>query len=164
VDDSPLDAEQNVEHAQIARWRPKRDLERTCRLYFIEAIGTDLIKIGYALNVDTRLRSLLTASAVPLKLLGTMQGGPILESRLHIQLAEHRSHGEWFRRCRALDDLVSLADKPKDAPEWLAKTRGAQLAAYLREMQAGRVVRPTRGHTSPLKRKTHDRYGNPIVR
>lgn len=59
-----------------------RDRDLTSRIYFIEAVGTGLIKIGYALNVDTRLRTLATSSAVPLQLLGTIEGGPTKEAEL----------------------------------------------------------------------------------
>lgn len=159
-----METEEMQEHTKNSapsgtrRRSPKSDLEETCRVYFIEAVGTDLVKIGYTLNVDARLRSLLTASAAPLRLLATIKGGPVMEGRYHIILAEHRSHGEWFRRCPLLNDLIATADKPKDAPEWLAKTRGAQLQSYLRKMQAGKVVRPTRGPAKRARRPSVDRY------
>jgi Meiotically up-regulated gene 113 len=137
---------------------PKADREENCRVYFVEAVGTDMIKIGYAMNIDTRMRSLLTASAVPLRLVATLRGGPILEGRLHIQLAEHRAHGEWFHRCPTLNDMIDLADKPKESPPYVAKMRGTMLEAYMRELQHGRVVRPTRGPGKRTRLPGVDRY------
>ncbi len=144
----------------IARRRttPKADLEQTCRVYFIEAVGTGLVKIGYAGNVDSRLTALLTASAHPLKLLGTMKGGPILEGELHLQLAEHRSHGEWFRRCDRLDSILLDADLPKEAPEYLAKMRGSQLMSYMNLLRMGKITRPTRGPAKRMRLPGVNRY------
>lgn len=95
--------------AKRRRWTVAQpQLEAACSVYFIEAVGLDLIKIGYASDVGRRFRALQAGSAAPLKLLGTMRGGPQAECALHDKLAEHRSHGEWFRKCALIEDLIQV--------------------------------------------------------
>lgn len=82
------------------------------RVYFVEAAGLDLIKIGYANNLETRFASLRTGSPVELKMLGSMPGGRDLERFFHRIFAPQRARGEWFRRCPELDGYIAAADKP----------------------------------------------------
>ncbi|HEX7741392.1 MAG TPA: hypothetical protein VF442_02970, partial [Sphingobium sp.] len=60
--------------------------EHVSRLYFIEAIGLDLIKIGYTVDPVKRFTSMLTMSPVPLSLLGSIWGGPKREMEIHAKL------------------------------------------------------------------------------
>jgi hypothetical protein len=69
-------------------------------VYFVGA--AEAVKIGRTRNVAARLRSLATASAVPLALLGTVPGDRQLEARLHWQWRHLRLRGEWFRADQAL--------------------------------------------------------------
>ena len=142
----------------------KQDRESYCWVYFIEAVGLDLLKVGYALDLRSRFTSMMTSSPASLSLLGVLQGGPRREMEIHTQLADHRAHGEWFRKTPEVMAVVATAT-PHKGQEWLnqtAKVRGAALMEYLAKMKRGEVVRPTRGPTRPSKRKTHDRYGNPL--
>lgn len=82
------------------------------KVYFIEAVGLDLIKIGFANNIASRLASLQTASPVTLRLLGTVPGGRALERFYHDCFSDQRARGEWFRRCPELDKYIAAADKP----------------------------------------------------
>lgn len=66
-------------------------------IYFIQNTETAAIKIGLSVDPAKRLASLQTASADPLKLLGTIEGGRDKESALHCQFSAHRLSGEWFR-------------------------------------------------------------------
>jgi Meiotically up-regulated gene 113 len=77
------------------------------RVYFIEAGGTDLVKIGIAAAPKDRLRELQTASPHRLAMLATMPGGKPEESRLHRQFAASRATGEWFHRTPELDALIA---------------------------------------------------------
>lgn len=81
-----------------------RDLDR--RVYFVEAPEQGLVKIGYALDPMQRFLNMLTNSAVPLKLLGTIPGGWEKETEIHTALDAHRSHGEWFRQCPEMDAFM----------------------------------------------------------
>ena len=118
-------------------------------VYFIAAIGTDLVKVGHARNVKSRFSSLACASPLKLRLLATIPGGSTKERELHDLLAEHRSHGEWFRRCALLDDLIAAADKPAKMAKVAARS-GQYLQDYLDELG---VERPRRVNTAPPKPK-----------
>jgi hypothetical protein len=63
-------------------------------VYFIRA--GDAIKIGYTTNLAARKRSLETASAVPLELLGSVSGDRREEARLHREWWHLHIRGEWF--------------------------------------------------------------------
>lgn len=131
-------------------------------VYFIEAVGLDLIKIGYALDPWTRFTNMMTMSPAPLSLLGVLDGGAKLECAIHEQLAADRAHGEWFHKTPAVMAVVATA-RPSIGQEWLnqkAKIRGAALREYLAKMKRGEVIRPTRGklkHPKP-KRDYPARY------
>lgn len=121
------------------------------QVYFIEAVGLDLVKIGYAVDLEKRFTNLMTASPAALTLLGVLPGGAKLEMELHAKLADHRAHGEWFHKTPEVMAVVATA-QPSEDQRWLnqrAKVRGAALQAYLAKMKAGEIVRPTRG---PLRR------------
>ncbi|WP_454627010.1 GIY-YIG nuclease family protein [Bradyrhizobium cenepequi] len=63
-------------------------------VYFIT--DGDAIKIGFARNVEKRLRSLQTSHHVPLRLLGAVVAQPEDEKEMHARLAHRRILGEWF--------------------------------------------------------------------
>lgn len=116
-------------------------------VYFIEAVGLNLIKIGYAMDLRLRFTGMMTASPAALTLHGVIPGGPKVEMEIHDRLAEHRAHGEWFHKTPAVMAEVAKA-QPSEGQEWLnqkAKIRGAALQQYLAKMKAGEVIRPTRG-------------------
>ena len=81
-------------------------------VYFVEAEGTDMVKIGYARNLRARLSGLSVGSPHRLILLGTLPGGADLEAELHERLAEHRVNGEWFRRSPAVNAVIATTNKP----------------------------------------------------
>lgn len=150
------DHEHNEKPAQIARISTvagKETYEKDCRVYFVEADGLGLVKIGYALDVRKRFIALMTASPVRLTLLGTLPGGAKLEAAIHAQLADHRAHGEWFHKSAEVLAVVGTA-QPAEGQEWLnqaAKVRGAALQEYLGKLKRGEVVRPGRGPTKQRK-------------
>lgn len=136
--------------------------ERYSQVYFIEAVGLDLIKIGYAIDLPKRFTGMMTTSPAALTLLGVLDGGPKLECALHDQLAAHRAHGEWFRKTPEVMAVVATA-RPSEGQQFLnqtAKVRGAALQEYLAKMKRGEVVRAGRGpnkHPKP-KRDYPARY------
>lgn len=79
--------------------------------YFIEGVGSGLVKIGHAIDPKARMRDISTMSPVPLKLIAAFPGGEPVERALHRKLCRVRSHGEWFKdgpELRAeLDHLVA---------------------------------------------------------
>jgi hypothetical protein len=66
-------------------------------IYFLLAEQVNVIKIGFARHVRSRVSDLQTASPVPLILLGTMAGRQEDEQALHRRFSSLRSHREWFR-------------------------------------------------------------------
>ena len=68
---------------------------RKAAVYFIQS-GSGPIKIGIAVDVEKRRRSLQTAHPFPLTLLATCGGGKTQESAYHERFAEFRQEGEWF--------------------------------------------------------------------
>jgi hypothetical protein len=121
--------------------------ERVSRLYFIEAVGLDLIKIGYTVDPVKRFIGMLTSSPVPLSLLGSTWGGPQREAEVHAQLAEFRTHGEWFKKSPEVMAVAATADLSygEEMLNQVARERGAALQDYLAKLKRGEVVRPTRG-------------------
>jgi hypothetical protein len=79
------------------------------RVYVVS--GADKVKVGVALDPEARLRALQTGSPVPLRLewVITCPDPLELESQLHQECAEYRSHGEWFEAEPILADLAALA-------------------------------------------------------
>lgn len=66
-------------------------------VYFVQA-ANGLIKIGVSGDPHGRFQRLRTMSPIALTLLAVIPGaGAEGESALHLWLAAHRSHGEWFR-------------------------------------------------------------------
>jgi hypothetical protein len=66
-------------------------------IYFIEAIGAGLVKIGYTENdPEVRLRQLQTGCPFPMRVLGSISGEPEDEAEIHQKFAGYRRHGEWF--------------------------------------------------------------------
>lgn len=87
-------------------------------IYFIEAHGVGLIKIGQATNVNLRMGGMQVGSPVKLMLLVAFEAQPHTEQLLHKTFHEFREHGEWFRPepslCRLIakikeEDLDALA-------------------------------------------------------
>lgn len=100
--------------AELARQARSADAKRGRDelVYFIEAVGLDLVKIGYARDIDERLRKLAPGCPAPLRLLGVMPGGPSTEHHLHATLHSLRAHGEWFRRGPDLDAILATLEPP----------------------------------------------------
>lgn len=87
------------------------------RVYFIEAVGLDLVKIGYTADLTERLRKLAPGCPARLRLLGTVPGGLQIERHYHERLASCRTRGEWFRKSPALDAIIASIDPPQPPPK-----------------------------------------------
>jgi hypothetical protein len=81
-------------------------------VYFIGARTGGPVKIGFTAdrNVAVRLTQLQTASPEELVVLGTVNGGPVVERAIHNFLGSHVVRGEWFER----DAALALLDRLKD--------------------------------------------------
>lgn len=109
------------------RWRDGQDTY----VYFIQATTLGLIKIGWTWDPLERLTRLQIGSPDDLKLLGVIRDASAerLESRLHMQFAHARRHGEWFRP--EPDLLAFIALKARDFGEMLMDENAARMNAVL---------------------------------
>ena len=69
------------------------------RVYFIRAVGTELVKVGFSDDIKRRLKELQTASPHDLAVEELLVGTPAIEAELHRRLKRHGCHvrGEWYR-------------------------------------------------------------------
>lgn len=109
------------------------------RVYFIEAVGLGLVKIGYTADLTERLRKLAPGCPAPLRLLGTVPGGLEIERHYHERLAACRTRGEWFRLSPALEAVIAGIDKPEPPPKRV-DPRAAKMNAHY-EANADRLFR-----------------------
>lgn len=65
-------------------------------VYFIEAVGTDSIKIGWTRKLRQRFRALQQSCPVDLKLLCAEAGAKSDERQRHLTFWQDRIRGEWF--------------------------------------------------------------------
>lgn len=75
-------------------------------IYAIVAMPDVAIKIGRSDNPFGRLESLRTGCPHPLELVVCGSGGEFEETMIHAALAEYRLHGEWFRICEPVVEMV----------------------------------------------------------
>lgn len=103
-------------------------------IYIAEQVGGRLVKIGWTKGCPKRrVQSLQTGSPKKLRLLGTIPAESVEdEKRLHIQFADLRVKGEWFRRSRRIMALVPREQKPSAAQVKKAKVEEV-LNTYLRD-------------------------------
>jgi hypothetical protein len=82
-------------------------------VYFIEAIGFDVVKIGSTDDLASRIDSLSTAAFYELRPVRVVKGGHRRERMLHRLFAEFRIRGEWFQLSPIRTAIDALKD---DAP------------------------------------------------
>jgi hypothetical protein len=68
------------------------------QVYFIgsRAEMTALVKIGYTIDVESRLSNLQVGNPISLSILATVDGGKNVEASYHMRFASQRREGEWF--------------------------------------------------------------------
>lgn len=85
-------------------------------VYFLQAEGTGLIKIGFSKNPGRRFRNARAFASEPLRLLGLHPGGRRLERKLHRAFRAECSHGEWFHPVPDLLAAVAMCGQKFDEP------------------------------------------------
>lgn len=79
-------------------------------VYFIEAVGVGLVKIGFTDgDPTTRLKQLQTGSPHPLRLKGAVTGDARQERAFHDRFKHLREGGEWFRLTMELEVFIATA-------------------------------------------------------
>lgn len=83
----------------MANWRlanaPERESKHDAFVYFLRR-SDGLIKIGFAKDVEARIRQLHPVAGSELELLAKVEGGQSKEASLHKKFAHLRHHREWF--------------------------------------------------------------------
>lgn len=83
-------------------------------IYFADT-ADGRIKVGTSRNVDERLAQIGMYLALPVTLIGSIEGSHPLERQIHEYLGDYRIAGEWYRDCpevrRAIRNLVLAGPK-----------------------------------------------------
>ncbi|HHQ4678297.1 TPA: GIY-YIG nuclease family protein [Aeromonas veronii] len=82
--------------------------EKPSYVYVIRCLSTGLFKIGRAIDIPNRVKTIQYMSAGHLVLVYQAHGGSDLESRLHKEFSHRRDHGEWFSLSEV--ELLRLSD------------------------------------------------------
>lgn len=79
-----------------AQERPAINPDNLECVYFLHAIRTDLVKVGWSRHLPSRVAKLSTSCPYALNLLAVDLGGRDLESSYHRSLKPYHQRGEWF--------------------------------------------------------------------
>lgn len=113
-----LGVPQNPCRNRVAMPRKSQSERRPCTVYFVTARGVPdyPIKIGMTTRpVEKRLKSLQTSCPYELYVIATVEGTSAYEWVLHVDLAQHRLEGEWFKRHPDVLKEVYAAQKKQAA-------------------------------------------------
>lgn len=96
-------------------------------VYFVRQPNASHIKMGYAVNLESRLMTLQTANPEKLIVIGVIEDGTRkLERALHEYFADYRVNGEWFIENEELDCLIQECERlgwyTESIPERMRKT------------------------------------------
>lgn len=109
---------------------PRRDTgpggRRFGWVYFIEASGLGLVKIGWSMDPEGRLRALLTHSPVDMRILTARPGGVKSESALHRHFKALCVRGEWFRHEGELAAFVESVLRDHGPAPWASKVKARE--------------------------------------
>lgn len=68
------------------------------------------VKIGFAIDVAERMKTLQTGNPRPITVLATIVGDVLTERRLHRYFVRVRLQGEWFRMTKTLVRFIEAAE------------------------------------------------------
>jgi len=84
-------------------------------VYFFETEDSQYVKIGFSVNVNSRMGQMKTL--VPMRLLGYFPGSMATEKWLHEKFAGDRHMGEWFRSSVGLRNFIAALSLITSVPE-----------------------------------------------
>lgn len=135
-------------------------------VYFIQAVESGRIKIGYSSNSGKRrLAEMSTGSPEQLEVLGEVPGDVAFERELHRRLRHSRLHGEWFELTPEV--LEVLAEYEISVPDrayarWAMRARNQTGMIEAREEELG-YLRKEVSRLSYEVRRLHNKYGRFFV-
>lgn len=103
-------------------------------VYWVGAIGTDRVKIGFTRSPKERLMAIQTTCPYPLEVLGVMPGTRKLEAALHELFRGRRKFGEWFEFC--VNDYI-IADAIFCQHRWICEHYFGRVGAVLADRMHG---------------------------
>lgn len=102
------DAGKRAELEHLEKRIASEEASRGGWIYFVQTHHRSPIKVGWARNLDQRLRTLQIANWQKIKLVGAVPGTRGDEARVHRELAGAHRRGEWFDREPTLALLAEL--------------------------------------------------------
>jgi hypothetical protein len=112
-------------------------------VYFVQAGEDGPIKVGWTANPPRRFAVLQSNHYEELRILGTYRGSRADEALLHLELAEHRIRGEWFRPTPEVLAVVTRCtgdvDEWDSVDEWERRAVAALLVMRTQRSEADKV-------------------------
>lgn len=68
-----------------------------------------MVKIGYSVNPEARLKELQTGNPRKLSLIGTTKGSPQMEKNVHKFLKRYKHRGEWYPHSQKISLFIEYA-------------------------------------------------------
>lgn len=93
-------------HTAISIAKDTRPKKSESTVYFAEK-SDGLIKIGFAHDVDERMKQISAMAGSDLSILVTTNGGSIEEASLHRRFASAKRHSEWFEPTPELLNFIA---------------------------------------------------------
>jgi len=130
-----------LEKAERAKRAQAEDYSRRYPgfIYFVQGESGGSVKIGYATDIEKRIKSLQTGFPETLVILKSFPGDTTDEASIHEEFKEYRLRGEWFK-----PDVLELADmtaekvRKRTKPK-ICKRCGGSLIA-IKQGEYGEVV------------------------
>jgi hypothetical protein len=123
-------------------------------VYFLEAVGQDLVKVGTSAEPLKRLAALRSVVPGETRLLRLVEGGRELEHAYHVMWAAHRVRGEWFRLSPIREEVSNLtpirsesqirAALYADSPEVIARGEEEEILLDFRSFDMNRWDAPVK--------------------
>jgi hypothetical protein len=86
-------------------------------IYFMQAGGTELIKIGTTIRLSQRLRQIESAIGCACRVLGVMDGSYAEEGELHRKFSHLWLESEWFEPTDELIRFIASVARPWDGED-----------------------------------------------
>ena len=104
------------------------------KVYFIQALTANKLKVGISQCPESRLSAMQTGSAFPLSLVGSLDAqsrkhAADIERRIHQALRAYHIKGEWFKYSAQVREFVKAA-LSGDAPSTMAALKKLSKKAW----------------------------------